>query len=429
MGDPRVEAVTGGDFLRRIPPVRVPAAPWGANHLAGRPRVCGVVIVTTSASCWGAVYSTTRELHWREEFGEGAARVLICEFKIGPQRASDAMAFELDADGRIRRIRPHLRPWLATTLFALLLGPKSPATPMSSGAHYGAADALHAALQTVQRIRAGPGPLRRREQWEHRRVLLHTSHGNQVAFFEIAATLIPILLFGGVVAERLRPKDSEPAKRTWLFSVAIPVIGAIAITAEVVAINAVVTGNSNDAARLFVASALTVGLLAIIVALWLPWAERLRRHCPKWGVAINIAVILLLVVAAVISVGAMTAGVESEQEGERVADYEAALGKKEAEQEVVWRRIERLSLEEGNLTLKLARFVGDPPGIQKAEVEAISQEGRSRGRLLDLAIDQENRLELEKVNLFRELTGQPPLRHLLDRYPRHRGRGAVHGSG
>ena len=27
-------------------------------------------------------------------------------------------------DGRIRRIGPHLRPWLALTLFALVLGPK-----------------------------------------------------------------------------------------------------------------------------------------------------------------------------------------------------------------------------------------------------------------------------------------------------------------
>jgi hypothetical protein len=35
---------------------------------------------------------------------------------------SDAMVFELAEDGRIRRIRPHLRPWLATTLFELLLG-------------------------------------------------------------------------------------------------------------------------------------------------------------------------------------------------------------------------------------------------------------------------------------------------------------------
>ena len=72
----------------------------------------------------GAVYSTISDMRWTEELGDGSARVLIGEFRIGPLRGSDAMAFDLDADGRIRRIRPHLRPWLATTLFALLLGPQ-----------------------------------------------------------------------------------------------------------------------------------------------------------------------------------------------------------------------------------------------------------------------------------------------------------------
>jgi hypothetical protein len=72
----------------------------------------------------GAVYSTVRDLHWKEEIGEGSARVLIGECKVGPLRLTDAMAFDLDAEGRIVRIRPHLRPWLATTLFALLLGPQ-----------------------------------------------------------------------------------------------------------------------------------------------------------------------------------------------------------------------------------------------------------------------------------------------------------------
>ncbi|HVV89646.1 MAG TPA: hypothetical protein VHB53_04045 [Solirubrobacterales bacterium] len=72
----------------------------------------------------GAVYSTVRDLRWVEEVGEGPARVVIGEGRVGPLRMTDAMAFDLGDDGRIRRIRPHLRPWLATTLFALLLGPR-----------------------------------------------------------------------------------------------------------------------------------------------------------------------------------------------------------------------------------------------------------------------------------------------------------------
>jgi hypothetical protein len=72
----------------------------------------------------GAVYSTTRGMRWTEEIGERDARVLIGQFKVGPLRMSDATAFDLAPDGRIRRIRPHLRPWLGTTLFALALGLK-----------------------------------------------------------------------------------------------------------------------------------------------------------------------------------------------------------------------------------------------------------------------------------------------------------------
>jgi hypothetical protein len=71
-----------------------------------------------------AVYGTLRDLTWGEEVGDGTARVVIGDCKVGPLRLSDAMAFDLDAEGRITRIRPHLRPWLATTVFALLLGPK-----------------------------------------------------------------------------------------------------------------------------------------------------------------------------------------------------------------------------------------------------------------------------------------------------------------
>jgi hypothetical protein len=47
----------------------------------------------------GAVYATTTELCWKEEVGDGAARVLLGGFKIGPLRAGDAIVFELDTDG------------------------------------------------------------------------------------------------------------------------------------------------------------------------------------------------------------------------------------------------------------------------------------------------------------------------------------------
>jgi len=71
-----------------------------------------------------AVYGAMTELQWHEQVGDGTVRVAIANGKIGPLKLGDAMVFELAGDGRIRRIRPHLRPWLALTLFALKLGPR-----------------------------------------------------------------------------------------------------------------------------------------------------------------------------------------------------------------------------------------------------------------------------------------------------------------
>ncbi len=71
-----------------------------------------------------AVYSSIGALDWHEELGDGRVRVVLGEGTVGPFRLTDAMICELDADGRIRRISPHLRPWLALSTLALKLGAK-----------------------------------------------------------------------------------------------------------------------------------------------------------------------------------------------------------------------------------------------------------------------------------------------------------------
>jgi SnoaL-like domain len=71
-----------------------------------------------------AVYGTLRDLRWTKAVGEGQHRVSVGEARVGPIRMTDAMVFELAPDGKIKLISPHLRPWLALTLFALVLGPK-----------------------------------------------------------------------------------------------------------------------------------------------------------------------------------------------------------------------------------------------------------------------------------------------------------------
>lgn len=71
-----------------------------------------------------AVYGSLKGLRWTKALGEGKDRVAIGEARLLGVRLTDAMVFELAPDGRIRRIGPHLRPWLALTLFALVLGPQ-----------------------------------------------------------------------------------------------------------------------------------------------------------------------------------------------------------------------------------------------------------------------------------------------------------------
>ena len=71
-----------------------------------------------------AVYTTLSGLRWTQSVGDGGVHAVVGEARVGPLELTDAMVFDLDADGRILRIRPHLRPWLALTLFAAVLGPK-----------------------------------------------------------------------------------------------------------------------------------------------------------------------------------------------------------------------------------------------------------------------------------------------------------------
>jgi SnoaL-like domain len=69
----------------------------------------------------GAVYSSIDDLTWHREVGDEAERVVLGDARVGPFKLGDAMVCELADDGRIRRISPHLRPWLALTALALKL--------------------------------------------------------------------------------------------------------------------------------------------------------------------------------------------------------------------------------------------------------------------------------------------------------------------
>jgi hypothetical protein len=92
-----------------------------ASPLSGRMLFRGVADLRVLLA---AVYGGLSDLTWREVIGDGSTRVAVSDARIAGVTITDAMVLELDDAGLIVRIRPHLRPWLAITLFALLLGPK-----------------------------------------------------------------------------------------------------------------------------------------------------------------------------------------------------------------------------------------------------------------------------------------------------------------
>jgi SnoaL-like domain len=71
-----------------------------------------------------AVYGLIRNVRWDEPIGTGEKRLAIAHARVAGLAIDDAMYFELAEDGRIRSIRPHLRPLLATLVFTLLMGPR-----------------------------------------------------------------------------------------------------------------------------------------------------------------------------------------------------------------------------------------------------------------------------------------------------------------
>jgi hypothetical protein len=73
---------------------------------------------------FAAVYGSLSELRWTDAIIDGERGCMIAKARLGPFKIDDAMVFELDPDGRIKRLRPHLRPWLASTWFALAVGAK-----------------------------------------------------------------------------------------------------------------------------------------------------------------------------------------------------------------------------------------------------------------------------------------------------------------
>lgn len=66
----------------------------------------------------------SQDLNWRFRVGSADKIVAVADARIGGVHVEDAMLIERDTDGRIRRVTPHVRPWLGLTMSALVMGPR-----------------------------------------------------------------------------------------------------------------------------------------------------------------------------------------------------------------------------------------------------------------------------------------------------------------
>jgi hypothetical protein len=70
------------------------------------------------------VYGSLRGTRWQVPVRDGDRCVVLGESRVGLAHRYDVTVFELADDGRIQRIRPFVRPWLALTVDAFVVGPK-----------------------------------------------------------------------------------------------------------------------------------------------------------------------------------------------------------------------------------------------------------------------------------------------------------------
>jgi|GEM_PF-6953762 len=100
-------------------------------------------------------------------------------------------------------------------------------------------------------------------------------------FFEIAATLLPVLLLAGVFTRVLRPPDRPRKTSGWRFFFIFVgfVLGAFA---EISALNAVTTGSPDDIDRTVVPAAISFAIVGIGAGITAPWFTRLAEDHPSW---------------------------------------------------------------------------------------------------------------------------------------------------
>lgn len=171
------------------------------------------------------------------------------------------------------------------------------------------------------------------------------ANGN-AALFQVAVGLIPVLMFGGAVAElRNRPRQRLNPR---LFGVALTAILAAGVIAEIIAVRGVIDPSISDLGRRYLVLVLTAGTVGL--ALWIA-APLLREATAGTRIRLRLREVLVVIgLAAVVGQVAITESLDHasaraalDSTGERVTNASRELNHAERSESAARTQLVRLA--------------------------------------------------------------------------------------
>lgn len=198
-------------------------------------------------------------------------------------------------------------------------------------------------------------------------------------FYSLAATLIPIFLFGGIFGAWLsRPPKGASHNSLVTLVVAIPLLGSLAIIAEAAAINAAVAGEAGGAQRFVIVLALIVGMVATVAGAWLPWVSRALRSgaLDGWELLGVVGLGLILLAGAYSVVTQMNDAIHLAHETEKVSNLAGSVHQRAAEIRESQRKIDAYTYRLGRLRERRATAIehNEPVTDRVVVIEIDTQE-------------------------------------------------------
>ena len=202
------------------------------------------------------------------------------------------------------------------------------------------------------------------------------------AFFQIAVGLLPVLLFGGTLVTQAQQRKT--GGRNLKFSgaamaVIVPVLGMLAILAEIMAIGGAIGAKVSPGARLFVISMILLGMALVVLSAALPRFRELVSAPPEYRSWIRVSVGILIVLCIGFTVIAVFQ-----------VNYAIKIGNNESGTQRVSQTLSTIAAMERRLLERTRRIVALKGRLAEGQIKSKSSR-IARVRLH--VLDQELRIE------------------------------------